>query len=205
MSVWLDICVTTPANYLIGFVHRDTRLAVGTARSAWNIGPTTLDSSGGITVTDTHKHDLQFASGFPLILSDNHFSSELDVPENHHDYLEVSLIERGQGYLRVGEIAFPIADGDVILMGPEQLHTVEIPRRSELFVRSVYFLSGLVFSPGEPDSNLEWLRPFYDQRFRCDPVIRSKEGVAPIDASWGRRNTCWRTPGNGAETVTETR
>lgn len=135
---------------------------------------TTLGSSGGITVTETHKHNVQFASGFPLILSDNHFSSELDVPENYHDYLEVSLIDRGHGYLRVGETAFPIADGDVILMGPEQLHTVEIPRNSELFVRSVYFLPGLVFSPGEPDSNFEWLRPFYDQRFRRDPVIRSK-------------------------------
>lgn len=138
-------------------------------------------SPGGIAVTETHKHNVRFASNFPLVLSENHFTPECEVPENYHDYLEVSIVDHGRGYFKVGEHTFPIADGDVILMGPSQLHTVEVPRKSQLFVRSVFFLPGLVFNPGEPDSNFDWLRLFYDQRFRRDPVINDNRTHALSD------------------------
>ncbi|MCK4516152.1 MAG: helix-turn-helix transcriptional regulator, partial [Spirochaetaceae bacterium] len=59
----------------------------------------------------------------------------------------------------------------VILMGPTVLHTVEVSKTDHLFVTSVYFLRELVFSPGEPDSNFDWLRPFYDQHAMRNPII----------------------------------
>lgn len=125
--------------------------------------------ASAIRISEAHKHEPRFPEHFPLILNHHRFDADHRIPANYHDYLEVSVVEAGEGYLNVREDRFPIRDGDVFLMGPGTMHTVTPD--SPLVTRSLYFLPGLVHEPGGPQVNFDSLRLFYDRRYLFDPVI----------------------------------
>lgn len=126
-----------------------------------------------IFVDEEKKHIVQFPDRFPLVVGAFWFSKKHKLPVNRHDYLEISLVNRGNGFFRIGDIQYPVTSGDIVLMGPNTLHTVEVEQSDRLFVTSLYFLPELVFSAGEPEENFEWLRPFYDYYTARHPVIEN--------------------------------
>jgi AraC-like DNA-binding protein len=135
-----------------------------------------------ITVNANHKHEVPFSSSFPLVVSSIRFTPQSGVPENYHDYLEVSRIDGGNGTLRLGDETFPIARGDVILMGPDVLHTVEVNDPGRLQITSLWFLPQIVYTPGEPEINFDWLRPFYDRATLRHPVVEADRTDSVVQA-----------------------
>jgi AraC-like DNA-binding protein/mannose-6-phosphate isomerase-like protein (cupin superfamily) len=128
-----------------------------------------------IHVDAGRKHDVRFPVEFPLLVNTYRFSPESRVPENYHDYLEISLIQTGSGTLRIEDHVFPLHTGDLIIIGPDTFHTVEVSDTRPLLIKSLHFLPELVFSAGEPVVNSEWLRPFYDRAYLRHPIIDRHE------------------------------
>ena len=135
-----------------------------------------------ISVNANHKHEVPFSEAFPLLISSNRFTPQSDVPVNYHDYLEVSRIDGGSGVLRLGDETLPISRGDVILMGPDILHTVEVNEPGRLQITSLFFLPQIVYTPGEPETNFDWLRPFYDRTILQHPVIDGDRTESVVEA-----------------------
>ncbi|MBD3239107.1 MAG: helix-turn-helix domain-containing protein [Chitinivibrionales bacterium] len=107
-----------------------------------------------------HRHHVRFDPAFPLLLSSVKLSIGSSQTPNYHDYLEVTLIEKGQGTFHAGRRSYAVSPGDVVLITAEEFHCLEAARGSSMNVSCVFFLPRIVHQPGGISLDYEYLVPF---------------------------------------------
>ena len=104
------------------------------------------------------------------------------LPHWHHR-MELFYVARGQGVVKVGLEQRHIAPGDVVVVAPEQVHSLTAAGPEACVCRVVVFdLSMLVGQPGDP-MGYTYIRPLQSGGQACTPVIcREQPSSAPLRA-----------------------
>ncbi len=80
---------------------------------------------------------------------------------SYHDALEVVFVVEGDGrFTLAGEVG-PVGPGDWVLIGPRELHRLEVMNVGVMKAMCLYLLPDLLVPPGGSPLDCELLRPFY--------------------------------------------
>jgi AraC-like DNA-binding protein len=107
------------------------------------------------------QHQPQFSKDCPLLMQFYEFSYDYRLTPSYHDYLEISYIYEGKGNYIFENRVNPVHAGDAILAGSKEFHSVEGLPSQTLKAIAIFFLPELVYNPGSPAIEFEYLRPFY--------------------------------------------
>jgi AraC-like DNA-binding protein/mannose-6-phosphate isomerase-like protein (cupin superfamily) len=121
-------------------------------------------SSRTLRFTAQGEFPLAFPPECPVRLHFLRFTADHPVTPNYHEFLELTLICAGRGRFTVDHRCYPVAAGDLVLVGSHAFHLLEAERGQPVKAASVHFRPELVHGPGSPALDLEYLKPFH---YRC--------------------------------------
>jgi AraC-like DNA-binding protein/mannose-6-phosphate isomerase-like protein (cupin superfamily) len=118
--------------------------------------------SSSFVISSEGKHVIEFPPAFPLVVGCHRFTFDNKLAPNYHDYLEISCVAGGTGIFRVGDRSFTVREGDLVVLGTSEVHTLLTRRHEPVEVISLFFLPELLFRPGGNDLDFEYIRFFYN-------------------------------------------
>jgi AraC-like DNA-binding protein len=89
------------------------------------------------------------------------FTEDHRLTSSYHDYLELAVICEGRGCFVVENQRYPVAPGDVLVVGSRESHLMEAARGQVLKAASLHFRPELIHAPGGSALDFEYLRPFH--------------------------------------------
>lgn len=105
------------------------------------------------------------AENLPLSIMTTHLKGgNTAIPSHWHERIELFYVISGEGQVRINLITYPIKAGDVVVVSPGAIHSVNIPDGGELLCKVLIF-DGEIISENPSD-------PVY--REYVDPLIRRK-------------------------------
>ena len=108
------------------------------------------------------KHILELSKEYPLMLNCFQFSIEHPFTPNYHDYYEITFIYKGVGAFRIENEEYKVKQGDIIIIGENQMHQLSASHKNPLVVICIYFLPYIVFKSGNGLFDSDYIRIFYD-------------------------------------------
>ena len=118
-------------------------------------------SSRTLRFTARGEFPLAFPPECPVLVHFLQFSGDHRLTPSYHDYLELSLVCAGKGRFTVENRRYPVAPGDVLLVGCREFHLLEANGGGVLRAVSVHFAPEFVYPPGGPGLDFEYLKPFH--------------------------------------------
>jgi AraC-like DNA-binding protein len=119
------------------------------------------ESSRALRFTPQGEYPLAFPPECPVRLHFFHFTVDHRLTPSYHDYLELALICDGQGCLVVEHQRYPVAPGDVLIIGSREFHLLQATHGQTLKAASLHFRPELIHAPGGSALDFEYLRPFH--------------------------------------------
>jgi AraC-like DNA-binding protein len=107
------------------------------------------------------KHLVDFPPGLPLLAVPFRLEIDHHLVPNFHDYLEIAYICRGRGICEIGSRRTRLLPGDLVILGPHDVHTFWSDYRDPVCFLAVYFLPEVICAPGQDSFDREFLEPFY--------------------------------------------
>ena len=107
------------------------------------------------------KHLVDFSHDFPLKIYCYNFYTHRLAP-NYHDYLEIAYIYEGQGIFHIRNESFTVSKGDVLIIGSNEMHYLELPSNDRLKMMCIFFMPDLIYKAGGDSIDFEYLTPFHD-------------------------------------------
>lgn len=96
------------------------------------------------------------------------------VPVHWHDEVELVVIKKGCGIVSVDLEARKVKAGDIVLIVPGQLHSIEQDGSCLMEYENILFQQGLLMSASEDICDLEFWLPFFEGRIRFPSWIDEK-------------------------------
>ncbi len=115
-----------------------------------------------VGITRDGKHIYSFPQSFPLVIFSYSFPYYYSNVPNYHEYFEISYNCAGTGVYHVSNREYSFQDGDVAVIGSDELHYLRASTRSNLNLFSIFFRPELVCPPTGDESTYELVRPFVD-------------------------------------------
>lgn len=145
-----------------------------------DLGNIPWEPGSGVRITTGRKHELVFAQEFPFMLRFFRFPHGVNATPNFHDYLEMTLVFRGDVTFHVESSAFPVGPGDVLLVGNREFHRLEISRpETEAHVACLFLMPEFICASASSSLDYELLRPFRTRNLRSK-VVPAKGKAARI-------------------------
>lgn len=110
------------------------------------------------------KHLVDFPPGFPLLVVPFRLEIDHHLVPNFHDYLEIAFICGGRGICEIGSRRRRLLPGDLVLLGPHDVHTFWSDYRDPVRFLVVYFLPELVCAPGQDSFDRGFIEPFFQRQ-----------------------------------------
>lgn len=137
-------------------------------------------TSRDIDIDKDGKHILPLNSDFPFMIRQVHFYIDFNLTPNYHDYLEITYVLKGVGTYITGQNKYFIRKGDVFSTNNIELHTWVADHNKTLDLLSFFFLPDFIYKPGDNDSNLEFLAPFFNRGKYFNPRIPNSTSTEKI-------------------------
>jgi len=94
---------------------------------------------------------------------------------SYHDFFEIIYIFDGEGTFHVEDKKYEAAEGDIFIIGNAEFHRMEAHHVSLLKSIDIYFLPDFVYTAGQNNFDLEYLRPFFDHSTEFINKIPAKD------------------------------
>ncbi|MFX3633845.1 MAG: helix-turn-helix domain-containing protein [Candidatus Pristimantibacillus sp.] len=92
-----------------------------------------------------------------------------NIEPHLHDFVEMAYIAEGRGFHSYNGIEYPISEGDVFIIEPDQIHSYRCPQNSQLLVYNILFQPSLLKAEWEL---LGGVTPFVDFYY-VEPFLRN--------------------------------
>lgn len=106
---------------------------------------------------------------FPFHAATYRFQSLENIEPHLHDFVEMAYIAEGRGYHSYNGIEYPIGEGDVFIIEPDQIHSYRCTQNNQLLVYNILFQPSLLKAEWEL---LGGVTPFVDFYY-VEPFLRN--------------------------------
>lgn len=93
------------------------------------------------------------------------------VPTHWHDEMELIVIKKGRGMVSVDLEAQSVSEGDLVLIVPGQLHSIEQELPYEMEYENILFQTSLLTIPANDLCTMDYFTPFLDGKIRLPTWI----------------------------------
>lgn len=107
------------------------------------------------------KHLVDFPPGLPLLAVPFRLEIDHHLTPNFHDYLEIAYISRGRGICEIASRRTSLLPGDLVLVGPHDVHTFWSDYRDPVCFLAIYFLPEAVCPAGQDPFDRGFIELFY--------------------------------------------
>lgn len=128
-------------------------------------------SSRTLRFTTKSEYQLGFPPECPVQLNFVHLDGNYQLVPNYHDFFELILVCAGSGDYMLEGRRYPVAVGDLVLVGSHELHTVKVKQGQAVKCAALHFRSELVHVLGSSALDFEYLKPFYYRSPNFSPRI----------------------------------
>ncbi len=95
-------------------------------------------------ITREGKHILELSKEYPLMVNCFQFSIEHPFTPNYHDYYEITFIYKGVGAFRIENEEYKVKQGDIIIIGENQMHQLSASHKNQIVVIQPHFCYNLI-------------------------------------------------------------
>jgi AraC-like DNA-binding protein len=78
--------------------------------------------------------------------------------------MEIVYIYEGQGIFHIRNESFTVSKGDVVIIGSDEMHHLELPANNRLKIMCIFFMPDLIYGAGGDSIDFEYLTPFRDRK-----------------------------------------
>ncbi|OMF26514.1 hypothetical protein BK133_20380 [Paenibacillus sp. FSL H8-0548] len=119
---------------------------------------------------------------FPFHAAAYRFQSSETIEPHLHDFVEMAYIAEGRGVHSYNGNEYPIAEGDVFIIEPDQIHSYRCPPNSQLLVYNILFQPSLLKAEWEllggvtPFVDFYYVEPFLRNTVRFQAHLKLQSG-----------------------------
>ncbi|MDD3403736.1 MAG: AraC family transcriptional regulator [Hespellia sp.] len=95
------------------------------------------------------------------------------VPIHWHDEIELIIIKKGQGFVHVDLVAYPVFAGDIVFVLPGKLHSIEEDAGHKMEYENILFRKKLLISEKDDLCASAYLQPLFRGNLLTDCYIHS--------------------------------
>ncbi|MDD3361971.1 MAG: AraC family transcriptional regulator [Hespellia sp.] len=95
------------------------------------------------------------------------------VPIHWHDEIELIIIKKGQGFVHVDLVEYPVYAGDIVFVLPGKLHSIEEAVGHHMEYENILFRKELLLAPNDDLCANAFLMPLFRETIHTDCYIHS--------------------------------